>query len=89
MNAFAGVEWFCAPKVSLSGEYTWGFAFSSTGAGESTKDTFVVDANGTSGSVVSTTNEGTRDDGIADKSSSFGIDTGVTGARIGLNFYFQ
>ncbi|MBK8339999.1 MAG: hypothetical protein IPK99_08385 [Flavobacteriales bacterium] len=89
LAAFGGVEWFCAPKVSLSGEYTWGFAFSSTGAGESTKDTFVVDANGTSGSVVSTTNEGTRDDGIADKSSSFGIDTGVTGARIGLNFYFQ
>ncbi|MBP6391287.1 MAG: hypothetical protein KA352_10370 [Flavobacteriales bacterium] len=89
LAAFGGVEWFCAPKVSLSGEYTWGFAFSSTGAGESTKDTFVVDAAGTGGSVVSTTNEGTRNDGIADKSSSFGIDTGVTGAKIGLNFYFQ
>lgn len=83
LNAFAGVEWFCAPKLSLSGEYTWGLALTSTGAGESTNEGW----NGTA--VVSTTVEGTANDGIADKSSNFGIDTGVSGARIGLNFYFQ
>ena len=83
LNAFAGVEWFCAPKLSLSGEYTWGLALTSTGAGESTSESW----NGTA--VTSTTVEGTPNDGIADKSSNFGIDTGVSGARIGLNFYFQ
>ena len=89
LAAFGGVEWFCAPKVSLSGEYTWGFAFSSTGAGETTTDSFVVNADGDGGSVESTTVEGNPAPGNVDKSSSFGIDTGVTGARIGLNFYFQ
>ncbi len=83
LNAFAGVEWFCAPKLSLSGEYTWGHAMTSSGAGETTSESW----NGTS--VTSTTVEGTPNDGNADKSSSFGIDTGVSGARIGLNFYFQ
>lgn len=83
VNAFAGVEWFCAPKLSLSGEYTWGLAMTSTGAGETTSE-------GWNGSAVaSTTIEGDGDVNGVDKRSSFGIDTGVSGARIGLNFYFQ
>ena len=78
LSAFAGIEWFCAPKVSLSGEYTWGLAMSSRGFGTSTSETFQNNA------VVSTTNEG-----ASDKTNSFSIDTGVTGATVGVNFYFQ
>lgn len=83
LNAFAGVEWFCAPKISLSGEYTWGLALTSSGASETTVESW----NGTG--TTSTTVEGTPNDGNPDKSSSFTIDTGVSGARIGVNFYFQ
>lgn len=88
LNAFAGIEWFCAPKVSLSGEYSWGLAMTSTGAGSTTTESW----NGTS--VVSTTVDGTAytdDSGthLQGKKSSFGIDTGVSGAMIGINFYFQ
>lgn len=83
LNAFAGVEWFCAPKISLSGEYTWGLALTSSGASESTVESW----NGTG--TTSTTVEGNPNDGNPDKSSSFTIDTGVSGARIGVNFYFQ
>ncbi|MBK9419519.1 MAG: hypothetical protein IPN44_00525 [Flavobacteriales bacterium] len=78
LSAFAGVEWFCAPKISLSGEYTWGLAMNSTGFGTSTSESFV------NNSVVSTTNEG-----ATAKQNSFSIDTGVTGATVGVNFYFQ
>lgn len=77
LNAFAGVEWFCAPKVSLSGEYTWGLAMNSQGFGSSTVEFW----NGTG--VESTTTEGPG------KNSSFGIDTGISGASVGINFYFQ
>ena len=80
LNAFAGIEWFCAPKISLSGEYTWGLAMNSTGFGSSTTENFDVANN----AVTTTTVEGTTD-----KTNSFGIDTGVSGATIGVNFYFQ
>lgn len=80
LRAFAGVEWFCAPKISLSGEYTWGIAMSSEGFTETTTESWNP-ANG--GSVETTTNEG------GTKLNNFSIDTGVSGARIGVNFYFQ
>lgn len=44
LNAFAGVEWFCAPKVSLSGEYTWGIAMSSKGFGSTTTESWDGDS---------------------------------------------
>ena len=77
LRAFAGIEWFCAPKVSLSGEYTWGITMSSTGHSSTTTESF------TNNSVTSTS----VDDGT--KVNNFGIDTGVSGASIGVNFYFQ
>jgi hypothetical protein len=77
LQAFAGVEWFCAPKVSLSGEYTWGVSLSSTGFSETTAESW--DGSG----VVTETVEG------GTKQNSFGLDTGISGANIGLNFYFQ
>lgn len=84
INAFGGVEWFCAPKISLSGEYAWGLNMTSNGAGESTTERFDAATN----AIVSTTVEGSPNDGQTDKSSSFGIDTAVRGT-IGINFYFQ
>lgn len=77
LNAFAGVEWFCAPKLSLSGEYTWGLALSSTGHSSSTVEFW----NGTAVESVS------ADGGV--KNNNFSLDTGVSGASIGINFYFQ
>ncbi len=80
LNAFAGLEWFCAPKISLSGEYTWGLAMASTGFGTTSTDSW----DGANNTVLTTTNEG-----ASDKTNSFSIDTGVTGATVGVNFYFQ
>lgn len=77
VGAFVGVEWFCAPKVSLSGEYTWGLMLSSTGHTSTTSETWT-------GTAVETT---TVDGGT--KEFDFGIDTGVTGGSVGINFYFQ
>lgn len=82
LMAFGGVEWFCAPKVSLSGEYTWGLAMTSQGYSETTTEYWVPNQTG-GGTVTAITEE------TGPKTSSFGIDTGVTGARLGLNFYFQ
>lgn len=77
LRAFAGIEWFCAPKVSLSGEYSWGITMSSMGHGSTTTESWT-------GTAVETT---TVDGGT--KTNDFGIDTGVSGASIGVNFYFQ
>lgn len=77
LRAFAGVEWFVAPKVSLSGEYFWGLAMRSNGHNETTTETF------TNNAATSTTVE------AGTKTGHFSIDTGVSGASIGVNFYFQ
>ncbi|MBS1570189.1 MAG: hypothetical protein JST45_12245 [Bacteroidetes bacterium] len=79
LRAFAGVEWFCAPKISLGAEYTWGVTMSSKGHTTTTQETF----DGASNSVTSTSTDG------GTKTNDFGIDTGVSGASIGVNFYFQ
>lgn len=80
LNAFAGVEWFCAPKISLSGEYQWGLGMSSKGHNSTTTESWDAAAKAATSSTV--------DGGT--KESSFGIDTGVSGAAfLGINFYFQ
>lgn len=78
LTAFAGVEWFFAPKIALSGEYSWGLNLTSQGYGSTTTESW----NGTS-ATSSTVNTG-------EKTGNFSIDTGVTGAAmLGVNFYFQ
>lgn len=89
LNAFAGVEWFCAPKLSLSGEYMWGVMLTSVGTPETTVESFDPTAGGGAGAVVTTTTTGNSQTGNVDKTSTFSLDTGVSGASIGLNFYFQ
>lgn len=84
LNAFAGIEWFCAPKVSLSGEYTWGLGLSSRGYGSTTTESWDAAANSGNGASTSTSADGGQ------KTSNFKIDTGVSGsALLGINFYFQ
>lgn len=84
---FIGVEWFFAPKVSLGAEYTWGLRMSSTGEGESTTESWGLTpaeqalATTPPNHVITKTNK-------TGKSSSFGIDTGLSGANISLNFHF-
>jgi hypothetical protein len=75
INAFVGAEYFFAPKMSLSGEFTWGLALNSTGEGN-------VSIESWDGTAVKTT------DSPIGKSSSFGIDTGNVGGAINFNFYF-
>lgn len=78
LSAFAGIEWFCAPKISLSGEYGWGFMLATTGFGETTTDSWDAAASNGAGAVVSTTVEGP-----SGKQSAFSLDNSVTGATIG------
>ncbi|MBL7963248.1 MAG: hypothetical protein JNM31_05305 [Flavobacteriales bacterium] len=78
LMVFGGIEWFCAPKLSLSGEYTWGLMLATTGEGENTFESW----NAGNNSVQTTTSK-------TGKASSFGLDTGISGASIGINFYFQ
>lgn len=80
LNAFAGIEWFCAPKISLSGEYTWGLNMSSTGHSSTTIESW----DGANNTVTTQTTDGGQ------KLNNFSIDTGVSGAAmLGINFYFQ
>lgn len=81
LMAFGGVEWFAAPKVSISGEYSWGLSMDNTGFGETTSEQWVGDA--TTGSVDTEVAEG----GV--KENDFSLDTGISGINIGVNFYFQ
>lgn len=83
LQAFAGIEWFFAPKMSLGGEYTWGLMLSSTGFGETTYEDWDFAA-GTNGAIRTWTIEGPTG-----RESNFGIDTGISGASLNLNFYFQ
>ncbi|MCB9363019.1 MAG: hypothetical protein H6587_00470 [Flavobacteriales bacterium] len=81
---FIGVEWFFAPKVSLGAEYTWGLAMTSTGEGETTTERWGLNP----GEVATNPNHVVTETSKTGKSSSFGIDTGLSGANISLNFHF-
>lgn len=81
LQGFIGVEWFFAPKVSLGAEYTWGLSMSSTGEGEATNEQWGTLPSATANTLITTTTK-------TGKTSSFGLDTGISGANISLNFHF-
>lgn len=84
INGFLGVEWFFAPKVSLGAEYGWGLSMTSTGESETVTEEWAVtpgSAAGTNPSLQTKTSKG-------GKSSTFGLDNSISGARISLNFHF-
>jgi hypothetical protein len=76
LAAFAGVEWFAAPKFSLSGEFGWGLAMESKGFDDYSYERAAGDDRPTSA-------EG------GTKTNGFAIDTNYNGVSIGANFYFQ
>jgi hypothetical protein len=80
LRGFVGAEYFVLPKLSIGGEFGWGLAFESQGAGSTTVESW----NGT-GTTTTTTETG--------KMSSFGIDTdnsafGMAPAAILIHFHF-
>jgi hypothetical protein len=70
LQGFIGVEYFFAPKMSLSAEYTWGLALSSTGA---TETSYQIVENPSGTTVVSS-----KTDVTGDKTSNFNIGVGNT-----------
>ena len=87
LQGFVGVEWFFAPKVSLGAEYTWGLSMSSNGASKRTTERWGITPQEAALSTVPKNHLVTKEYNGA-KSSSFGIDTGLSGANISLNFHF-
>lgn len=82
LRGFVGVEWFLAPKVSVSAEYGWGLAMRSQGDGERTTEEWgLATPTATDNSLITktTTQGGT---------SSFGIDTDNNGGVISIFFHF-
>jgi len=75
IRGFIGVEYFFAPKMSLSAEYGWGPSINSIGAGEIQRESW-------NGNSVDTSIEKTG------KSSEFGFDVDNAGGAINLSFYF-
>jgi hypothetical protein len=75
-SAFVGVEYFFAPKFSISGEFSYGLGFSSTGDGSKTIQSWDV-----ANSAVKTTTTATGGE------SNFALDTKALGV-LNLNFYF-
>lgn len=82
LRAFAGVEWFISPKVSVSAEYGWGLAISSTGEGEMTSERWgLASSTATDNSLITT-------ETTTGGNSSFGIDTDNNGGVITIMFHF-
>lgn len=77
LRAFFGVEYFFAPKMSLSAEYGWGLGLSSVGEGENTSEIW----DGVNSTVKTTTTK-------VGKSSSFNLDVDNAGGAIVLSAYF-
>ena len=75
LNGFLGVEYFFAPKMSIGGEFTWGFLIQTTGKSSVKTETLV-------GSTVSTNTSKTNG------SFYFGVDNNNTGGAINISFYF-
>ena len=82
IRAFAGVEYFIAPKISLGAEFGWGFGLQNTGEGETVTEVYGFD--GASATTQSTHTVTT----MTGKNSVFAIDTDNMGARIKLLFHF-
>ena len=80
IRGFLGAEYFFAPKMSLSGEFGWGFYLSATGEGEVRNEIWDV-SSGSTGKLKTTTDK-------TGKSSNFTLDTDNLEGGITLHFYF-
>lgn len=77
LNGFAGVEYFFAPKMGISAEFTYGFEFSRQLRGRTTDEFFDADQG-----VVR------QREFVTEGGSDFTLDTGNFGGAINLFFYF-
>jgi len=80
VRGFLGVEYFFAPKMSLSAEYGWGITFESIGAGSQTV------ADGAGG--TKSTDTGKQSTFGANVDNGNGSVLGRSGGFINFNFYF-
>ncbi|TRX53075.1 hypothetical protein FNH22_21440 [Fulvivirga sp. M361] len=77
LNGFAGVEYFFAPKMGISAEFTYGFELSRTLRGRVTEEFWDVN-----------TESVREDESVTEGGSNFTLDTGNFGGAINLFFYF-
>jgi hypothetical protein len=88
-RAFIGAEYFVLPKMSLGGEFGWGFGFSTTGRTETTLES--IGQSNNQGASIPSVKQTTIDGGV---SRHFGLDTdnmnmiGGLSASLRLNLYF-
>jgi hypothetical protein len=76
VRGFVGVEYFILPKLSIAGEFGWGFAFKNTNDGY-----YTVERYDAASQVI-------KNNTPLSGSSSFGIDTDNTGGQIMMSFHF-
>ena len=81
LRGFIGVEWFLAPKVSVSAEYGWGLAFIKQGDTE-------IDTEEYNFATGATTESKIERKHIVGGTSGFGIDTDNNGGAISILFHF-
>jgi hypothetical protein len=77
LNGFAGVEYFVAPKISLSAEFTWGVQYMKMLRGSMTYEYW-----------SNVTNSVETREQITEGATSLSLDTGNYGGSINLMFYF-
>lgn len=83
LRGFVGVEWFLAPKVSVSAEYGWGLAFIKQGDMEQDTEEYAV----ATGAPAGTESKIERKH-VTGGHSGFGIDTDNNGGAISIHFHF-
>ena len=83
LRGFIGVEYFFAPKISVSAEYGWGLMMSSTSAGELDTEEYAISTGAAAGTEAVIKRKNTTG-----ASSAFGIDTDNNGGQITLMFHF-
>jgi len=90
VDGFIGVEYFFAPKMSLSAEYTWGIAISSVGNSE-VEQTVIESPSGTnvkSDKTVEGSKESNFNVGVGNTVTPNVTNSGVGSGSIVLSFYF-
>ena len=81
LRGFIGVEWFLAPKVSVSAEYGWGLMMQNNGDGETDTEEYAVSTGATDLSNIARKH-------TTGGNSSFGIDNDNNGGVITIMFHF-
>lgn len=88
LRGFFGVEYFVAPKISLAGEFGWGFVYKHGGQSTTTYESIGVPSGSTDPVVKEIEEKGTSKDG------GFGATPGLNNQLFGaagtisVNFYF-